>query len=59
MQATIGTSLTGAATGMGLTTAELFLRHGWTVVGVDGGRRAAPAPAFSCPPWPTCASAKP
>ncbi|MBT2499247.1 SDR family oxidoreductase [Agromyces sp. ISL-38] len=36
MQDTTGTVIvTGAASGMGLATAEVFLRHGWTVVGLD------------------------
>ncbi len=36
MQDTTGTVIiTGAASGMGLSTAEVFLRHGWTVVGLD------------------------
>lgn len=36
MQDTTGTVIvTGAASGMGLSTAEAFLGHGWTVVGLD------------------------
>ncbi|QDE36029.1 SDR family oxidoreductase [Microbacterium foliorum] len=36
MQGTTGTVVvTGAASGMGLATASLFLRNGWTVVGID------------------------
>jgi len=36
MQDTTGTVIvTGAASGMGLATAEVFLGHGWTVVGLD------------------------
>lgn len=36
MQETLGTVIvTGAASGMGLSTVEVFLRHGWTVVGLD------------------------
>ncbi|GAA1059939.1 SDR family NAD(P)-dependent oxidoreductase [Agromyces bracchium] len=36
MQTTTGTAIvTGAASGMGLSTTEAFLRQGWTVVGLD------------------------
>jgi len=36
MQDTTGTVIvTGAASGMGLATAEVFLGHGWTVIGID------------------------
>ncbi|WP_448808899.1 SDR family NAD(P)-dependent oxidoreductase [Agromyces bauzanensis] len=36
MQDTTGTVIvSGAASGMGLSTVEVFLRHGWTVVGLD------------------------
>lgn len=45
MQETKGTVLvTGAASGMGLSTVETFLGHGWTVVGLDVAE-AAPATA--------------
>jgi len=36
MQATKGTAVvTGASSGMGLATAQVFLRNGWTVIGLD------------------------
>ena len=45
MHDTTGTVIvTGAASGMGLATAEVFLDHGWTVVGLDVVA-AEPAPA--------------